>query len=99
MYAILYSFRIKKNKKDEFIQAWKELTKLIHKYCNSNGSRLHKAADDLYVAYANWPDEETWSKSGEKLPERANRFRDQMQDSCEEIKVEYTMPVVEDLIS
>lgn len=27
------------------------------------GSRLHKTAEGDYIAYAEWPDEETWRKA------------------------------------
>ena len=97
-HSIIYSFRLIEGKEEDFVHGWTELTKLIYEFCGSYGSRLHKAGDLLYVAYAQWPDRETRERSNDKLPASANDFRDLMRDSCTEIKTEFEMDVVQDLI-
>ena len=97
-FTVIYSFKIIEGKEDDFISAWTELTKLIYKYEGSYGSRLHKVDNQLFIGYAQWPDEETWKLSGGKLPEVATEFRNQMRKSCSEIKTEYEMNLVQDLI-
>ncbi len=98
-FTVIYSFKTIEGKEDDFICAWTELTKLIYKYEGSYGSRLHKADKQLFIGYAQWPDKETWDLSGDKLPEIANAIRKKMRESCSEIKTEYKMNIVQDLLN
>ena len=98
-FIVIYSFKVIDGKEKDFINAWTELTKLIYISAGSYGSRLHKADKLLYIAYAQWPDNETWNHSSGRLPETANKFRTQMRESCSEIKTEYEMNVVQDLLN
>lgn len=98
-FTVLYSFKIIEGKEDDFINAWTELTKLIYKYEGSYGSRLHKVDNRLFIGYAQWPDKETWKNSGDNIPETANKFRNQMRESCSEIKTEYEMNIMRDLLN
>lgn len=98
-FTVIYSFKIVEGKEKDFIIAWTELTKLIYKYEGSYGSRLHKVDQLLFIGYAQWPNKQTWKNSGNKLPETANEVRKQMRECCSEIKTEYEMDVVLDLIS
>ncbi len=97
-FTVVYSFKIIEAKAKDFIKAWTELTKLIYEFEGSYGSRLHKVGNTLYIGYAQWPDKNTWEKSGDKLPAAANEFRRLMRESCSEIKTEYEMDVVCDLL-
>lgn len=100
MYAAIYTFEVKQNHETTFIKSWEELTKLIHKYCGSLGSRLHKTKEGLYVAYAYWPSEEVWEASSEKLPEEeAESWRKQMYESCHNIETVHTLNTVSDLLA
>lgn len=97
-FTVVYSFKIIEGKENDFINAWTELTKLIYRFADSYGSRLHKVEEQFFIGYAQWPDKETWEKAANKLPETANSIRKQMRESCSEIKTEYEMNVVEDLL-
>lgn len=97
-FTVIYSFKIIEGKENDFINAWTELTKLIYRHAGSYGSRLHKADKLLFIGYAQWTDKATWEHSGGKLPETANEFRKQMRESCSEIRTEYEMEIVEDLL-
>lgn len=97
-FTIIYSFIIIESKEDVFINTWTELTKLIYEYEGSYGSRLHKINSTLFIGYAQWSDEDAWKQSGGKLPEEASKLRKQMRESCSEIKTEYEMIVVQDLL-
>ena len=68
-FTVIYSFKIFDGREDDFINSWTELTKLIYEFEGSYGSRLHKANDNLFIAYAQWPDKETYIHSGNNLPE------------------------------
>ena len=98
MFAVIYSFQIKPDHENEFLDAWKGLTSLIYEYEGSLGSRLHKEKDDHYIAYAQWPDKSTWKNSGGNLPESANLVRLQMKNSCEKIETLFELDMVEDLL-
>lgn len=74
------------------------MTQLIYKHEGSLGSRLHYNGERLYIAYAQWPDKATWEKAGKRLPESADAVSAAMKESCEEIKTEYQLEVVVDLL-
>jgi hypothetical protein len=97
-FAVIYSFKISKEKEIEFIRIRSELTKLIYEFEGSYGSRLHKVDDHLFIAYAQWPDRETWKGSGSKLPEIAAKYNAQLRECCSEIKAEYELKIIEDLL-
>ncbi len=98
-FSIIYSFKIHENKQDEFIHCWTELTSLIYRFEGSYGSRLHQVNENLFIAYAQWPDKKTFDQSGNKLPESANELRKKMRECCSEIKKEYELKtIVADLI-
>jgi heme-degrading monooxygenase HmoA len=98
MFVAVYSFKVKEEAYNHFLNSWEALTRLIYQYEGSLGSRLHRADHQLYIGYAQWPDRETWSASGNKLPEEAQHWRQMMRDSCEEISTVYTMEVAADLL-
>jgi hypothetical protein len=98
MKAIIYQFKVKKNQNERFVEAWKEMTELIYKYENSLGSRLHSKSDQIYIAYAQWPDTYTSEISGNKLPERANQVRQKMRNCCISVDKLFELDVTEDLL-
>lgn len=99
-YTIIYSFKVVDGKENEFINYWTELTKLIYEFEGSYGSRLHKINENLFIAYAQWPDKETFDLSGNNLPETANGLRKKMRECCLEIKSEFELnSVVTDLLN
>ena len=98
-FTIIYSFRIIEGKEEDFIMCWTELTNLIYEFAGSYGSRLHKVADNLFVAYAQWPNKETFNNAGKNLPEISSKYRQQMRKCCEEIKTDYELNlIVKDLL-
>lgn len=98
MFSVIYTFKVKPGKETELIEGWTNLTKLIYSHEGSLGSRLHKTMKGDFVAYAQWPDKDTWKNAGSNLPPEADRFRQMMKASCESILTEYEMEVVTDLI-
>jgi len=98
-FTVIYSFIIIEGKENDFINAWSELTILIYRFAGSYGSRLHKVDKQLFIGYAQWTDKETWEHSGNKIPETAHDFQKQMRECCSEIKTEYEMNVVSDLLN
>ena len=98
MFAVIYSFEVRENHEDQFFKAWNGLTNLIYKHEHSLGSRLHKSKENEYIAYAYWPDRETWENSGNNLPEQATSFRNEMRDACIEIKTLFQLNLIDDLL-
>ena len=84
----------------EFIENWTEGTKLIYQNEGSLGSRLHKVGENLFLAYALWPNEYTLncaidikpSKKAKELKRRRNLI-------VEEFKILHKGEVIVDLIS
>ena len=98
MFSVIYKFEVKPNRKDSFEKSWKDLTQLIYSYSGSLGSRLHKKDECNYIAYAQWPNKETWENSSEKLPEKSNEISKLMKESCVSIETLFELELIEDLI-
>lgn len=98
MFVAIYRFEIHPGKDEPFKEAWRALTELIYQYENSLGSHLHLSLDEAncYIAYAQWPDKETWEKSGDKPPDSAAKWRSQMRENCVEISTLHTIESVDD---
>jgi len=64
MFAAIYEFHVKDGQDAAFIAAWAKLTEGIYRHDGSRGSRLHKSAPGVFVAYAQWPDRATWEAIG-----------------------------------
>ena len=94
----MYDFNVKPGKVEAFTEAWRTLTQLIYTYEGSLGSRLHRGSEYHYIAYALWPDRDTWANSGSNLPESAEEVRKQLREACKEIKTLHEITVVDDLI-
>jgi heme-degrading monooxygenase HmoA len=62
---VIYRWRLKEGLEDLFRQGWREMTESIYLMRGSLGSRLHRAEDGTWVAYAQWPDEATWQRARE----------------------------------
>lgn len=99
MFAVVYSFDVRPERRTTFLDAWKNLTQLIYEYEGSRGSRLHHSEGNIYMAYAVWPNRKTWEESGTKLPTEAEGLRSIMRESCVNIETIHTWEVVEDLIN
>lgn len=100
MFAVIYKFEVKPDKTKEFIQGWEGLTKIIRKHCGGLGSRLHQSdIPNEYIAYAQWPDEETWKNpSKNNLPSDTDHFRQLMDDSLVKSETIHKMLLTSDLL-
>ena len=97
MFAVLYIFDVIPGKEKEFKKSWSDLTKLIYKYEGSLGSRLHIGKENQFIAYAQWPDKNTWKQAGDNLPPETDQVRQMMKDSCHSITTQHELQVEEDL--
>ena len=62
MFCVIYEFKVRDGKEDVFRAAWHEGTRVLTSECHSLGARLHKTEEGTLVAYAQWPDPQTWQK-------------------------------------
>lgn len=67
-FAVIYRWRLNAGREDQFRRAWEVVTLGIKAERGGLGSRLHQARDGTWVAYAQWPDQETWERSRELGP-------------------------------
>lgn len=71
-FCVLYRFRVHPDQEDAFVRAWTQLTHAIREHRSGLGSRLHRAEDGVWVAYAQWPSRETWEDArGLETPDPA----------------------------
>lgn len=97
-FMVIYRWRLKPGMERPFIEAWRAATVLIREKSGGLGSRLHRAHDGTYVAYAMWPDEATREAGmNSDDPERV-RLRGVMREAIEEAFPEVRMEAVADLI-
>lgn len=97
-FVVIYSFQIHEGRDEDFMLAWTILTGLIYQYKGSLGSRLHKLNEREYIAYAVWPDRQTFEKEDNNLPKIAIKYREEMRDACSNIESKYEMQMVVDLV-
>lgn len=57
MFIVLYRWRIKPEKENQFIEGWAEITAYFRENWDSLGSRLHRGSDGLFYGYAQWKSE------------------------------------------
>ncbi len=65
MFIALYRWDVKVGQENRFREGWRRLTEEIYSRRGSYGSRLHRAEDGSWVAYAKWPDKQSWEASSE----------------------------------
>ena len=65
MICVLIEFIVKPGQEDEFVAAWTDLTRIIRERFGSRGSRLHRAGEDRFIGYAQWPDAATHAIAGD----------------------------------
>lgn len=95
MFAIIYRWRVEPGKEEQFADAWARVTRSIHRSCGSYGSRLHRAEDGTWVAYARWPDAAT-REACEHPDAEAERL---MSDAAAEFLGATPMTVTDDLLA
>jgi heme-degrading monooxygenase HmoA len=98
MFTVIYKFQVKESLTQQFEENWTELTKLIYQHQGSLGSRLHKSDELNYIAYAQWPDRETWESEWNDMPEHSKEISRKMKEACETRETIFELEVVEDLL-
>lgn len=98
MFAVLYAWEIKPGSEDAFIDAWHRATAAITARCGSHGSRLHRADDGTFVAYARWPSEVARARCfAEGAPDEQAAV--DMAHAIEQTLPERRLSIVDDLLA
>ena len=97
MFIALYRWSLKQGQEDRFREGWRRLTEEIYRQRGSHGSRLHRAEDGAWVAYAQWPDRQAWAAAHgtEPMDGEASKM---MRESVETSHPPILMEVVDDLL-
>lgn len=97
MLIVIYRWRLKEGHEAIFRQGWCEMTESIYRSRGSLGSRLHKAEDGTWVAYAQWHDEETWRRAREAGTANEAAAR-KMREGSAQLISEERLHVLDDLL-
>jgi heme-degrading monooxygenase HmoA len=69
MFAVIYRWRVLPGLEAQFEEGWRRGTSRIAEEFGGWGSRLHRMENNVYIAYAQWPDEDTWKRAtAERMP-------------------------------
>jgi len=88
-------------KEAQFEEGWLAGTRAIAEEFGGWGSRLHKGEGNVYMAYAQWPDEAAWRKAMEtRMHHSDDEARQKYRDAIEPGSFEtvFAMPVAHDLL-
>ena len=72
MFAVIYRWQVLPGCEAQFEAGWRRGTERIAAEFGGWGSRLHKAGEGVYIAYAQWPDEATWKKASPPVTSSAS---------------------------
>jgi hypothetical protein len=97
MFAVIYTWVVRPGQENAFIDAWHRATVAIAGRCDSYGSRLHRADDGSFVAYARWPSTEARAECFAAGPPDAQAAADMVQ-AIERMLPERQLEIVEDLL-
>lgn len=79
MFVALYEFVVRDGREQQFCDNWALLTEGLYQHAGSLGSRLHRCADGRYLAYAQWPDRDSWAMArNQPLPGHYQQAREAM---------------------
>lgn len=95
MFAVIYRWRLLPGREEQFREGWRRVTEAILRECDSYGSRLHRADDGTWVAYARWPDGATRERCAVPDPEGIAM----MSGAIEERMPETRLTLVDDLLA
>jgi quinol monooxygenase YgiN len=65
-FCVIYRFKVRAGSESSFRQGWSTMTEAIREHRGGLGSRLHIDDDGWWVAYAQWPDRESWARARDK---------------------------------
>ena len=97
MFIVIYRWKLIEGQEGRFRQGWHRLTVEIYEKRGSLGSRLHRAEDGTWIAYAQWPDKQTWEAG--RVQVQDTEALQMMRESIEVSHAPTLMEVVDDLLA
>jgi quinol monooxygenase YgiN len=97
MFIALYRWKVKEGHEQNCLEGWHRRTQEIYRQYGSLGSRLHQAEDGTWVAYAQWPDRQTYD-AAQSIPVIDSEARTMFRESIEEMYPDLYMNVTDDLL-
>ena len=85
-FYVIYQFKVKPDQEETFKNSWRRLTDAIREQRGGLGSRLHKAGEEWWLAYAQWPDRATWEAAQQRSDSPDREASELMAHSIEESK-------------
>ncbi len=95
--AIIYRWRLKPGKQEQFRKAWRRRTVELREEAGALGSALHRTDDDIWVAYARWPNPEERERARNERPANSTAT-DMMRDATAEDFPPIVAEVIDDLL-
>lgn len=74
MLAIVYEMKVSADKERIFRDAWHTVTAEMVANHGSLGARLHLSETGTWIAYAQWPDHESWMNGHKLIDERIRQL-------------------------
>lgn len=97
MLCLIYRFHIRPGLSDRFREEWSWLTSKLIEENGSLGARLHRVDDTTLIAYAQWPDLDSWRKGESAIAELLSHAR--FGDYLVGHELLYEMTLMEDLLT
>ncbi len=97
MYCVIYKFEVKSDALNKFVEAWHQVSLELISRMGSLGARLHKSQENTLIAYAQWPDQESWQNGHEFIEQQTALLK---LDNCmlADPEVLYKMELMLDLL-
>ena len=61
-FGVIYRWKLKPGLEEQFRHGWEATTQLLMSTRGALGSRLHRAEDGTWIAYAQWPSKAAWEE-------------------------------------
>lgn len=97
MFAVIYRWRVDRKHEEEFQRRWHEITQDIMRDHGGGGSRLHRAENGDWVAYARWPSKEDRDRAFADYSKNPNRSIPQREGKADLIE-ETWLKITDDLL-
>jgi heme-degrading monooxygenase HmoA len=96
MFVAIYRWKLKEEQEEKFREGWRRRTDEIYRKCGSLGSRLHRAEDGTWVAYAQWSRRQDW-EAARQVGIDDTEAVEMMKESVEVPYTEMLLEVADDL--
>ena len=98
MFCVLYEFKVKAGQKEAFREAWRTVTENVVQEYDSLGARLHESDDGAWIAYAQWPDINSWQRGHVIIEEESKQMH--VDNFLDEVpRVLMKLNVIDDLLT